>query len=71
VERKEYEALFSLIDQRIGTSESREAEYFRGYRRGIRVPVLGELPGKGEHAWCSGSSGSDNGDQYLDAYARG
>ncbi|MBF8260069.1 MAG: hypothetical protein HW377_2443 [Actinobacteria bacterium] len=68
---KESEALFSFIDQMIGTSEPRQAEYFRGYRRGIQVHVLGVSSDMDEHIWCSGSSGSNSGDQYLDAFARG
>ena len=71
LDRIEYEALLSLIDKMICTSEPRQAEYYRGYRRGIRIHVLGALPDKDEHIRRGGPSGSDNGDHYLDAYARG
>ena len=56
----------------IETSEPKRAEYFRGYRRGIRFHVLGVLEETArEHDRLYNGFGGDSGDHYLDAFARG
>jgi len=72
LEKKEYDALFGLIDQMIETSEPRRAEYFRGYRWGLRFYVHGALEiSAQEHSQLCDTRDKPSGDHYLDAFAHG
>jgi hypothetical protein len=71
LDREEYAALLVLIDRTIETSEPRRAEYFRGYRRGIRVRFLGAEEETTRERSDILESSMDSGDQYLMAYACG
>jgi hypothetical protein len=72
LEKKEYDALFNLIDQMIETSEPNRAEYFRGYRWGLRFYVHGtlEIPSQ-EHSQLLDGAFEPSGDSRLDAYSKG
>lgn len=72
VDRKEYDDLLHLIDQRIGTSEPRRAEYWRGYRQGVKFRFrhnMGESVR--EHYMLLETAGNKDVDPYIGAYARG
>jgi hypothetical protein len=71
VDRKEYEALLVVIEQTIGTSASKGAEHFRGYRRETRPPGVGRMEEANEaHDRPCDDSDVDSGDSYLDAIGR-
>ena len=69
MDRRKYEALLSIIDHMIETSEPRRAEYFKGYSRGIQFRVLGIVEETVKARFPLHDSYSV--DPYLDAYARG
>jgi hypothetical protein len=69
LESKEIEIIVCLLDQLIDSSVPRKAEYYRGYREGIRlIGIVGEEPLKG--FICSKGMDS-SGDPYLENYIRG
>ena len=71
MDQNEYAALLVLIDHAIESSEPRRAEYFRGYRRGIRFNVLGAAEETILERSHLLESSMDSGDPYLMAYACG
>jgi hypothetical protein len=69
LESKEIEIIVCLLDQLIDSSVPRKAEYYRGYREGIRlIGIVGEEPLKG-FICIKGMDRS--GDPYLENYIRG
>jgi hypothetical protein len=69
---RKYDALLRIIDHMIEISEPRRAAYFRGYGRGIQFRVLGILEETvQDHNRLYNVPGSDSGDPYLEAFARG
>jgi len=64
----EFGVLLRMIDQLIDTSEPGLAEYYRGYRAGIRINVLGEHA-SGHFRFYQSYKRSGN--QQLGAYSRG
>jgi hypothetical protein len=72
MDQGEFEALLHRIDQLIRKSEPRKAEYWRGYREGVRFQFQGKT-GETVHAHYHLHEIADRnyGDPYLEAYARG
>jgi hypothetical protein len=69
---RKFDALLSIIDLLIETSESRQAEYFRGYGRGIQFHVLGILEETVQNLnRLYNASGGNSGDHCLEAFAQG
>jgi hypothetical protein len=72
MDKKECAALLSMVARFIDTSEPLQAEYFRGYHRGLRLHVLGVSDEKTEeHHTLIESSIGGSGNPYIDSYARG
>ena len=71
MEQQEFEVLLNLIDQMISTSEPIGAEYYRGYRKGILLYQLGTIEESVKEHFRLHESHADNGDNYLNSYARG
>jgi hypothetical protein len=72
VDPTKYDTLLDLIDEKINTSESKRAEYFRGSLRGVHFRVHGgleEATKKPDH--LDNGSDIDSGDHYIDAFGRG
>jgi len=64
----EFGVILLLIDQLIDTSEPKQAEYYRGYRAGIRINKLG---GHASGHFRFYQSFKRSGHQQLGAYSRG
>jgi hypothetical protein len=68
MEPNEYDALLGQIDHLIDRTDSRQREYYRGYREGIKLYRIG---GRTIVNFCLNKYYKATGDPYLDAYSRG
>lgn len=68
MEQKEFDTLLHKIDLLIDTTKSRQREYYRGYREGIKLYFI--AGGTIVHS-CLNKYYKATGDPYLDAYSRG
>ena len=72
MDRQEYDTLLNVFDRMIEISEPGRAEYYRGYRRGIQVHLLGTLEETVQEDFPPHDPSDGNGgDHDLDAYALG
>ena len=71
MDRKEYESVIRRIEQKIAAAEPAEAEYYRGYLRGIRVHFQKSLEGASKGRARSSNAPPFHLDAPLDPYPRG
>jgi hypothetical protein len=71
VDQAQFESLLHTIDQMIGISEPRTAEYYRGYRLGIQLFQYRAQSPTEKELLPLHESYAVSGDHYVDFYSRG
>ena len=72
MDRKEYESLVRLVEEKIRVAGPGQAEYYRGYLRGIKVRFQKSMEGTAKAPARPGAAPPPfHGDARLDPYPRG
>jgi hypothetical protein len=73
MDRKAYDSLVRSVEEKIPTAGPGQAEYYRGYLRGIKVHFQKSLEGREKNPARSsrGTPPPFHGDTHLDPYPRG
>jgi hypothetical protein len=71
VDQDRFNQLLHTIDQMVGISEPRTAEYYRGYRLGIQLFQYGKESAPENELLLIHDTYAASGDHYVDFYTRG